>query len=624
MPNLNTSLKTPFISVFNKAGRNIANNFGRGEIIVTGFRYKYDDEDDDICTIKMQMANPQALDLLNITRGTELRVVWGYLENMKSPVATVVVRDMTSKYGPNIIYTDLECTDYLTYLKIFRSSDSESSSVIDYINTLRYGKYNIKIMDRGITLYYQYKRDKKKDQEEQQISYLTDPPEGEPAPFVQEFIHLPDNKITPGEWAEDISSEHPVRAYLEKPDISIPTSNRSQYVVIQDILKKCPNGPWFVTGRGNWLLIHNRNLGGKVNRSYRYLDEPAQLLDFQAKTKFENFERQSISYAGMDARDRKNFYIDDYRKAIMNQRPVKEILDDKKITDDKKKEELTNFVDLYEGGYQRFAIQSLRGAFMNPGTERQYFLPGPFEGPVLKTQVDGYAVRDQTDHAYDQVAPGIQQPPNTGKTTIDEIILRASWFTVPLLTYEEAVAVTNNRERELAQQKEEGKMTVEGDPFLQDQQRVAIDNVHSQHEGIYYVKKCEHIITAQGYKTQLDCLKVMVDATIDTIGTVTGEIYSDEELDEEILEVYKREQMLYGTDVVVSGYKYEGKRHYVMEAADPADPTYNKYNKADVRFSDLYNGEYSYTTDTWVDEMVEVNNSADSKVTNIELDPEGK
>lgn len=624
MPSLNTPIKTPFVSVFNKAGKNVANNFGKGEIIVTSFSYKYDDEDDDICTIKMQMVDPKALDLLNIVRGTELRVIWGYLDNVKSPVATVVVRDMTSKYGPSIIYTDLECTDYLTYLKIFKSDDTVSTSVIDYLNTLRYGKYNIKIMDRGTTLYYQYKKDKKKEQEEQQISYLTDPPEGEPAPFVQEFIHLPENKITPGEWADDVPPEHPVRSYLEKKDMSIPTSNRSQYIVIQDILKKCPNGPWFVTGRGDWLLIHNRDLGGKLNRAYKYLAEPAQLLDFTAKTKFENFERQSISYAGMDAKDRKNFYIDDYRKAILNQRPIKEILEDKKITDDQKKDELKGFVELYEGGYQRFRTQETRGAFINPGTERQYFLPGHFEGPILKTSTDGYAVRDHTDIAYDQLPPGVNAPPNTGKVALEEIILRASWFTIPLLTYEEAVAVTNNRERELAQDKEEGKITIEGDPFLQDQQRVGITNVHSQHEGIYYIKKCEHVITVQGYKTKMDGLKVVADATIDTIGTVTSETYNNEEIGEELLEIYKREKLLYGGDVLVSGQVFEGKKRFLQSDANFAEPTIDKYSQKDVRFSDLYNGEFNYTTDTWADEMIQVNNVKDAKVTNIESDPEGK
>lgn len=620
MKDLNTPLKTPFISVFNRAGERIADNFGLGDITVVSVRYKFDDEDDDICTIKMQMSDPEALDLLNIKRGTELRVVWGYLNNIASPPATVVVRDMTSDYGPNVIYTDLECTDYLTYLKIFRSAEIDALSLIDYISSLRYGKYNIKIKDRNKTIYWQYRRDK---EDEERFREFIQKLENIQAYTILDFVETPSNDVIAGLWAEDIIPDDPVKEYFEKEDINIVTAGKSQFVVIQDLLKKCPNGPWFVTGRGNWLIIHNRNLSGSINRSYKYNDENGQLISFKAKTKFENFERQSISYAGMDGSDRKNFFVDDYRKALLNQRSIKEILEDKEITVDEKKKEVKGFIDLYKGGYTTFRTKKTEGGFVKHGDD-YYFVYGRYDSPILKTEVDGYAVRDQTNVSFDQMPPGMFPPDNTGKIDIEQEILRAAWYTFPLLSYDEMVNVTTNRERELAQQKEEGKMIVEGDPYLQDQQRIAIYNVHSQHEGIYYIKKCEHIITASGYKTELDCLKVTSDATINTLGTITQETFEEGELTDEQLKIYKREQMLYGYDVVVSSEKYIGERHFVQTDANFAEPVISEYEGLTIRFSDLFNDKYKYTTETWVDKLFEVYEGKDPDIDSIKLDPENK
>ena len=145
MPGLNDPIKTVFISVYDMVGNQLASTVGDGQVSVVSIRYKYDDEDDDICTIKLQMADPKALDTLNIERGTKLQLIFGYLGNPVSPIAHVLVRDMTSKYGTNVIYTELQCTDYLTWLKVQRSSDVANGSIIDYIKAQVYGKYKIVI-----------------------------------------------------------------------------------------------------------------------------------------------------------------------------------------------------------------------------------------------------------------------------------------------------------------------------------------------------------------------------------------------------------------------------------------------------------------------------------------------
>lgn len=565
MADLDSPVKSIFVSVFDMIGNQLATTDDQSKVSVVSFRYKYDDEDDDICTVKLQMEDPISLNQLNIERGSKLQIVFGYIGNPLSPVTTVVVRDMTSKYGTNVIYTELECTDYLTYMKTTRSDDVGSGAFIDYIKAQVYGRYNIVIKDRGERIYAQVRR--KEEQDRDQLIQVSIPDQWGPysgtvfdpieeAPDGSRTILIKKKATPAGTWFVD--ELHPVRQFLEK-ETDIPTSNRSTYVVMQDLFQKCPRGPWFVTGRGNTLLIHNRDLGRNIYREYRYMDEPGYLIDFTAKTKFENFEKQVISYAGMDPKDRRNFFIDDYRKALETLRDPKVILEDREISDEDKEKELREYFNLRQVPYSKFGVTEVEGAYFNVGTPQERFYPGEFGKEY--TNKEPYPLTAVPDNSnIVNPDPMLRQDKGGFDKYKHDVILRATWYTIPLLSYEEAVNVTNNRQRKLAMDKEEGKMILEGDPWLKSEITVRITNVYSQHEGHYYIKKCEHIITNQGFKTQLDCLKVVPEAKITSLGTITKDEYNiaDEDLRELIQKQYKREQLLFGPDVKIT-YRVEGR-----------------------------------------------------------------
>ena len=523
MAELDRPIKTIFVSIFDMLGNQLATTEDQDDVSVVSFRYKYDDEDEDICTIKLQMRNPKALNKFRVERGTKLQCVWGYIGNPISPVTTVVVRDLTSKYGREVIYTELICTDYLAYLKVTRSDDIGEGAFIDYIRAQVYGRYNIVIKDRGERIYAQVRR--KEYQSEDRLVPVNVPDYGPPyegiffdpideAPEGSKSILINQKPTQAGTWFVDV--DHPVRVFLEEKQ-SIPTSNRSTFIVMQDIFKKCPRGPWFITGRGDTLLIHNRNLGKGVYKQYKYKSEEIGLIDFTAKTKFENFDKEVISYAGMDPQDRKNFFIDDYRKALYELRTPKEVLKDRKISDEMKKYEIEKYLNLRNVPYGKFGVTEIEGAYFNPGTPEQRFWPGHFDKPFkLKDGYPGLAVPDNTrvvnPDPFVRSSEGPQFDPY-----IHDVILRALWYTLPMMTYEEAVNVTNNRQRELAMDKEEGNVILEGDPWMKSELTLRITNVHKQHEGHYYVKVCEHIITNQGYKVELDCIKVVPEAMMTII-----------------------------------------------------------------------------------------------------------
>lgn len=608
---LKDNLKTPYISVYNMAGRQLANNFSNGDLTVVSLRYNYDDEDDDTCKIKFRMSEPKALDILNIKRGTKLQVVWGYISKPRSPTVIVVVRDLVSKYGKSTIYSELECTDYLTYLKTARSPDVGKGSIVDFLRAQVYGRYSIAIKNRGKFIYLQPKRDKAEERDKfVEVNILDESSLNRPnfdpiddAPQGTRKIRVR-NKDEIGYWL--VTDKNPIRKFLEE-ERDIPTSNRSIYVVVKDLMKTCPEGPWFITGRGDTLLIHNRNLGKKNIRSYVYKSEPAQLLDFTAKTKFENFDKQVISYAGMDPKDRKNFYIDDYRLALKNLRNPKEILEDVKITEEQKTEELKEYFNLRLISYGKFGVESIEGSFYNPGTKNQYFVPGHPDKPWrLKDGVVGPSVQDHTN--VENPDPYIRQEEETFDPGFHDRILRAQWFTVPLYTYEEAVNITNSRERELDMNKEEAVILVEGDPWIKSEETVFVSNVHSQHQGHYYIKKCTHNINTTGYKTTMKGIKVIPETKIKSITTFTKDEYDNESEDVKTIieEQYKREQTLFGPDIIISFKEMSGAYRGVPGLAPSAPQPV--YEKVEIKFEDLFTNP-EYNVDDYIEDIIKASNS---------------
>ena len=626
MADLNDPLKAVFIAVYDMVGNQLASSVEEGDLSVVSVRYKYDDEDDDTCTIKFQMSNPKSLDILKIVRGTKLQVIWGYLNNPVSPTTTVVVRDMTSKYGSNIIYTELECTDYLTYLKVARSPDVAEGSVVEFIKAQVYGRYNIVIKDRGNRVYSQSKRIEGEEYDELiQVTapenwprfagnVMFDPLDDNPSDDIETFLVKDDPGI--GRWY--VGEAHPLREYLEKNN-KIPTSNRSIFVVLQDLMKTCPNGPWFVTGRGGTLLIHNRDLGRTIYKAYKYMDEPGSLIDFTPKTKFENFDKQMISYAGMDPKDRRNFFIDDYRIALTTQRNPKEILEDKKITPEEKAIELKEYTQLRLRGYATFGHEAREGAFFDPGGPSQLFLPGKFDEPYIKKP--GFIGPAVADHSrVENPDPMVRKEEGGFDPEIHDQILRAIWYTFPLLTFNEAVNQTNNRQRQLAMDKEEAKIILEGDPWIMSEHTIRITNVHSQHEGHYYIKKCEHIVTNQGYKTQLDCLKVVPEAKIKTLSNITKDEYliEDESLEEIFNDQLMREKALFGDDVVITYFVPQDR---IQPYGGQSATFYEKYKKNEVRLGDIFVEGSKYTDDQFIKDAI----SALSRTgVSISFDPENK
>jgi len=468
-------------------------------------------------------------------------------------MVSVAVRDMTSKYGSKIIYTELECTDYLTFIKTARSEGVSEGSYMDYIKSLMYGRFNIVIKERGKVIYAQAKR--KEDENVSKVMTMTGVNYETPFPQIMfdpidqiigqfnEKDTAPKGSRTYGEiWGPAIEGTwfvddtHPIYDYLTRSK-GVLNANRSGFVVLQSLFRKCPRGPWFITGRGETLLIHNRDLGKKVYKQYTYKAEPSQLIDFTAKTKFEAFDKQVVSYSGMDPKERKNFFVTDYRKALYGQRNPKEILEDKEISEEDATKELQQYFDLRDAVYPKWGIDLFEGIHLRPVPD--LIRLGP---------------QDYSDNPMLRAVQKVKAETMADPWLLHMGIVRYSWYTMPIESYSEAVNVMNSRQREMAMDKEEGKIIIQGDPWVISEYTIRVLNVHKQHEGQYYIKKCEHALTSQGYKTTLDCIKVVPGSIMTTIGGVSKEEYDamDDVTKEVFTKQYKREQELFGPEVKVT------------------------------------------------------------------------
>ena len=268
----------------------------------------------------------------------------------------------------------------------------------------------------------------------------------------------------------------------------------------------------------------------------------------------------------MDPKDRKNYYVLDYRKALFAQRNPKEILEDKKITDVQRKSELTEYFNLRLQSYAKWGVDRTEGFFLYPGTERQIWYPGnPGKPYVRKHNAVPHATIDNT--GQENPDPAVRKSGGGFDENEDDRVLRAVWYTLPLESFEDAVNVTNNRQRELEMDKEEAQIILVGDPWIKSENTIRVTNVHSQHEGHYYIKKCEHIITNQGFKTQLDCIKVIPESLITTLTLLDKEEYNRYDDDVKVLieNQFIREQSIFGADVKVT-YKMEDR---IIQKGDP-------------------------------------------------------
>ena len=517
MSNLNDPIKTPVVYLYNATGTLLASTIEKLALGIVEFSYEYNDEEEDKCLIKIQAKNANAIDALDIGRNDVLKLKWGYLKGPLSPMVTVAVRDISSKYGPNIIYTEYECNDLTNYLKLVRSEDIRTMSLIQYLDDYATKQVNVVIQSGTDVIYKQALKDPNK----AKVRFLEFMSEANPIIFDPFYKYLRGEKLTlpqpsptevsaMGHWY--VNPDNEIRKYFEK-DIDMVSTNRSPYTVVAEYLNSCPYGPWYITGRGNTLFIHNRNLGNEIFKVYSYAAEPGDLMDFTAETKYDSFEKQRITSTGMDPYTKSAVSMESYLTRLSTQQPIKEILQNTKISKEERQKLIKEFVYFYHTG---FKLNKIGVNIYNTFTNRN-----PWEDNYLDRGIpyneDQYitAQKSLVDVIY--VAEG-ERNDSPLKKYAGQVII----YSMPADSMEDIQTEEENTLRKLEMETEEATMIVEGDPYLMSEFVVGVNNVQKAHQGNYYIKKCEHSITEMGYKTTLETLKVKTKAIIRRLITEGG------------------------------------------------------------------------------------------------------
>lgn len=557
MGSLEAQLKTVRIVITDMISGSILMTSDKGgDISVVSFKYLYDDEDPDECTIKLQTSDPVAFDKIGIGRSSKLQVTWGYISGPMTYSTIVVIRDLQSSYGNKLITTELICSDLLFYANTSRSNDVGEADMVTFLEAQFSKRYNIVIRD-GSTLILQLP--KIADEKQPARDAITNPDlliypntSGDPyyntdSNFLRGLTYFnkkPSSDIPDDPWGVDEKNE--IRDWLLRKR-GVVSANRSQMTVLRDIFKECPKGPWYVTGHGETLMIHNRNFIDAPIRVYKYRGENSKLIDFKAKTKYDQFEKNRITHDFYDQEKRKFYFIDAYIDELFSMVTFKEKFNNKSMTEVDFKFWLEKWIDLMKA-YEKWHVTRAVYTIYNPQTKERTNIR-----VANSPAIWGAAIKEETSaqdilkhpHPYLRGPNGFD--PNHG------VVLSGFIYTRPLQFIDDRSNFVNNEMRKMEMEKEEAKIIVEGDPILQCNMRIQILNVHWQHKGLYYIKKCTHVLTRQGYKTELECIKVISTSKMRT-GLTTESVTVDAAFEDpqiQVEEQYAQEQKLYGDPIVI-------------------------------------------------------------------------
>lgn len=534
MLDLNDPNKAPVVFLYNDTGLLLTNNMGGKTMGIVDFTYTYDDEEEDSCLIRIQASSSADIDSLGISRNSILRVKWGYSSGVMSPMATVAVRDITSKYGTNMVYTEYHCMDLTTYLKSVRSADLRSMSLIDYISDYAANSVNV-VIKCGKDIIFKKSRNisEKEVQEDfyqmgiRQQSYK-DPPIFDP---ISEFVEGLVRETNAGKWF-NTTSWGEVQRFLEKEQEMV-SINRSPHTVINEYLRGCPYGPWFITGRGDTLFIHNRNLGSGVYKVYSYSKEPGDLMDFTAETKYDAFEKQVISSTTLDPYTKGSTQFENFLDTMESAKTLPEIFNNKALSSAERDSELKKFVAAYKafrstgGGIRAVSYDRFTRMYEHAYAYNEHGIPYNESRDITTKKADFESTFVPEG--------GINNSP------LKQYAGTFVFYAIPVEDPEFLLNEEMNTLRGLQMEAEEATFIVEGDPFLKSEMVVGIDNVQKVHKGNYYVKKCEHTIMAMGYKVTLDTSKVKPEAVIKSISAE----YDSAIKDKDIKGLYERQEKLF-------------------------------------------------------------------------------
>lgn len=451
-------IKTPFITLFHKDTEL--------SLKVVAFEYKYSQEQDDVCQIKIQTNQVTIADEPYCQPGAELKVTWGYkgFDSVLEPITAtrkVYVREISTEYdNSQWVTVDLLCTDKASYLNKSGNNQVHKDT------------------------------DAKKLAEDLGIQY------GLRVSLTQsDETFKPDGNTT---TEIDNTSTKVLKPYNEKGFLSglklvVPQANKTNFQVLKEVVNKTPGGPYEVYGRDDTLFIRKRPYGKKPIKSYVYA-ESREFISFTPKKKTRTRKKAGVNTTtvGFDHTKKEGYEMysnpltnpEDTQGSKVNTPDIEYISQaDQPSTPpptvpgnvESVKRSFNDFKE-FQKKLKDLPIETVTG---NSGEPLQYI--------KRSTQSDEIFKRD-----------------GNITTEIDKtrVMYRGIGFNETIISIEDkpkdAKDESQNIQAQQQEREEPGTVVLEGDPHITSGELITIENVAKVHSGNWYIQECSHVVSRDG------------------------------------------------------------------------------------------------------------------------------
>lgn len=239
----------PMVSILDYTGAAIQDQ-------ITGFRYKFSEEEDDVCEFKIKSDDPKLADRPEFQEGKQLTVQWGYRNSDVSKTRRVFIFDTAREYMEDGVFLSITCHEKFALAKM----DSVSNK------NLRQLKKNTPIIFSPEVLSSMSLEVEKGNSELQKL--------------------LADQKINlKGVTGGDIDNPNKVVSYYN--------GNSSTFQGLRNFLDKLDGGPYVIDSRDDYVIIRTRDFSQKSSYTYSYGNNGNQILYFKAETQSRSKGSQS-------------------------------------------------------------------------------------------------------------------------------------------------------------------------------------------------------------------------------------------------------------------------------------------------------------------------------------------
>ena len=480
------SLGTPLAWITDSNDKPILMENEYGQLVnmnqfVENFKYRYDEENDDECTIRLKVIKAQQLNNPNFKTDTVIHVQWGYVLPrgvlLKSKKRKVAIRDTKKSYRAETIQMDIICSDLVSYLKNIKiNTVSDKDNFEEWLKEIVRGEYVATRTIKGKTKVIAKKNkdfggkelDQFKPKAEFQKELLE---EVEFDPDTQEVV-----KTIKGQKAAIGHNEYLV---IKKKDQVIKGKSKAIYQAIKEKLEVDPNGPAHLETRDNVINILSRNFDQAPYARYTYSGGSGEVIEFRPET---NVVKTSEDNAESNHINPKTKKVETLKLAT--------------ATDHNEVPEGLTRLDLAKMWVELKAIYAHN--IDNPLNQI------PVDDITFKKVVKTLGQNASTTN-IDNTTRVYFKPPmyETFKTYSAKTILQSPFF--------ESIrreAILNNYIKKKVERKYEANMKVIGDPSLITSRVYDIRGVAKEDEGNWYATVCEHEIdTNSGYTCQVNLIK---------------------------------------------------------------------------------------------------------------------